>query len=59
MGAVTPEKLLPVSALMGAGLMLLADWLGRYVIFPYELGAGVIASLLGGAYFLFLIRQRR
>ena len=58
-GAVTPEKLLPVSALMGAGLMLLADWLGRYVIFPYELGAGVIASLLGGAYFLFLIRQRR
>lgn len=58
-GAITPEKLLPASALMGAGLMLLADWLGRYALFPYELGAGVIVSLLGGAYFLWLLRKRR
>lgn len=57
MGAVTPDKQLPVAALLGAGLMLVADWLGRYLIFPYELGAGVIASLLGGIYFLLLIKQ--
>ena len=32
---------------------------GRYLIFPYELGAGVIASLLGGGFFLLLLRQAR
>lgn len=58
LGAVTPDRLLPVSALLGAVLMLIADWLGRYLLFPYEIGAGTIAALLGGAYFLLLIRQR-
>lgn len=58
-GAIAPEKQLPVSALIGAGFMLLADWLGRYLIFPYELGTSVIASLLGGGYFLLLMRKRR
>ena len=58
-GAVSPEKQLPVAALYGAALMLVADWLGRYLIFPYELGAGVIASLLGGGFFLLLLRQAR
>ena len=47
------------AALYGAALMLVADWLGRYLIFPYELGAGVIASLLGGGFFLLLLRQAR
>ena len=58
-GAVSPEKQLPIAALYGAALMLVADWLGRYLIFPYELGAGVIASLLGGGFFLLLLRQAR
>lgn len=58
-GAVSPEKQLPIAALYGAALMLVADWLGRYFIFPYELGAGVIASLLGGGFFLLLLRQAR
>ena len=58
-GAVSPEKQLPIAVLYGAALMLVADWLGRYLIFPYELGAGVIASLLGGGFFLLLLRQAR
>lgn len=58
-GAVSPEKQLPIAALYGAALMLVADWLGRYLIFPYELGVGVIASLLGGGFFLLLLRQAR
>ena len=56
-GAVSIDKQLPVAALYGATLMLVADWLGRYLIFPYELGAGVLASLLGGGYFLLHLRQ--
>ena len=58
-GAVSPEKQLPTAALYGAALMLIVDWLGRYLIFPYELSAGVIASLLGGGFFLLLLRQAR
>ena len=57
MGAVKLERQLPLAALLGAGVMVIADWLGRYVMFPYELPAGTIAALIGGAYFLWLIRK--
>ena len=57
LGAVQLEKQLPLAALLGAGVMMLADWIGRYVIFPYELPAGTIAAIIGGAYFLWLIRR--
>ncbi|MGO3858208.1 MAG: Fe(3+)-hydroxamate ABC transporter permease FhuB [Neisseriaceae bacterium] len=52
----------PVVQLVGAGLigmlmMIVADWLGRYLFFPYEVPAGLVATLLGGAYFLTLMRK--
>lgn len=57
LGAVELNRQLPLAMLLGAGLMIIADWLGRYVIFPYEIPAGTIASIIGGAYFLFLMRK--
>ncbi|MGE6796380.1 Fe(3+)-hydroxamate ABC transporter permease FhuB [Psychrobacter okhotskensis] len=57
LGAVRLERQLPLAALLGAGVMVIADWIGRYVIFPYELPAGTIAAIIGGAYFLWLIRK--
>jgi iron complex transport system permease protein len=39
--------------------MVVADWLGRYIIFPYEISAGTIAAIIGGAYFLYLMRRIR
>ncbi len=57
LGAVRLERQLPLAALLGAGVMVLADWIGRYVLFPYELPAGTIAAIIGGAYFLWLIRK--
>lgn len=59
LGAVQLERQLPMAAILGAGLMIVADWLGRYIIFPYEIPAGVIAALIGGAYFLYLMRRIR
>ena len=56
-GAVKLERQLPMAALMGAAVMIVADWIGRYVIFPYELPAGTVAALIGGGYFLWLIRR--
>lgn len=57
LGAIQLEKQLPLAALLGAGVMILADWIGRYIIFPYELPAGAIAAIIGGIYFLWLIRH--
>lgn len=50
-------RVLPVSALIGALLVLLADTLGRAALPPLELPAGVITTLLGAPYFLYLLRR--
>jgi iron complex transport system permease protein len=46
-----------VAALIGALLMVLSDWLGRNMIFPQQMPAGVIATLLGGPYLMWLLRR--
>ncbi|MGR4068814.1 Fe(3+)-hydroxamate ABC transporter permease FhuB [Billgrantia sp. C5P2] len=45
------------AALVGMLLMVLADWVGRQIIFPYEIPAGLVASLIGGAYFMWGLRR--
>ena len=52
------EQLL-VASVMGCALMLLADWLGRVVLFPVQIPAGLLASVIGGAYFIWLLSTRR
>jgi iron complex transport system permease protein len=46
-----------VAALIGGLLMVLSDWLGRNMIFPQQMPAGVIATLLGGPYLMWLLRR--
>ncbi|WP_027213252.1 Fe(3+)-hydroxamate ABC transporter permease FhuB [Burkholderia sp. WSM2232] len=46
-----------VAALIGGVLMVLSDWLGRNMIFPQQMPAGVIATLLGGPYLMWLLRR--
>lgn len=48
---------LPGAALIGALLMVVADWLGRQWLFPDEIPAGLVASLIGGAYFMWSLRR--
>lgn len=45
--------------LAGAAIMMLADWLGRTLAFPYEMPAGLVASLIGAPLLILLMRQRR
>lgn len=59
LGAVKLKRQIQLSAILGAGLMVIADWVGRYLIFPYEIPAGTIAAIIGGAYFLYLMRRIR
>lgn len=53
-----PQLLL--SALIGGLVMLLADWLGRNIAYPWPISAGLLAAFIGCPYFLWLMhRQRR
>ncbi len=51
-------KLLLVSALVGASLMLSADIISRLVISPRELPAGIITTLIGIPFLLFILQKR-
>lgn len=47
------------AALLGALLMVVADWLGRTLIFPWQIPAGLLATFVGGPYFMWLMIRRR
>ncbi|GAO73925.1 FecCD family ABC transporter permease [Meiothermus ruber] len=52
--------LLPASALGGAVLLLWADLGARVLVAPAELPVGIVTTLLGGPFFLYLLwRERR
>jgi ABC-type Fe3+-siderophore transport system permease subunit len=38
--------------------MVASDWLGRWVLFPQEMPAGVMATLLGGVYLIITMFKR-
>lgn len=50
--------LIPVSALAGGLLVLLADDLARTVVAPVELPVGVLMALIGAPFFLWLLKRR-
>lgn len=54
---VLPQLLLAAS--LGAVLMLLADWVGRTLIFPLQIPVGIVASVLCGSYFVYLLIRGR
>ncbi|WP_199678748.1 Fe(3+)-hydroxamate ABC transporter permease FhuB [Salinisphaera sp. LB1] len=41
----------------GALLMIAADWVGREILFPVEIPAGLVATLIGGSYFMWRLRR--
>ncbi|MEQ9936052.1 iron ABC transporter permease [Pectobacterium polonicum] len=51
--------LLPGSILGGACLLLFADTLARTLLSPAEMPVGLLSSLIGGPYFLWLIVQHK
>lgn len=52
-------RLLPVAAMLGAALVLLADVLGRVVTPPGELEAGIVVAAVGAPLLVGLVRSRR
>ncbi|ALO47157.1 FecCD family ABC transporter permease [Pseudohongiella spirulinae] len=51
------RSLLPLSALGGALLLLLADLISRVLVAPAELPVGIVTGLLGAPFFILLLRQ--
>lgn len=49
--------LLPLAAMLGGTLTLLADTLGRTLIAPAQLPAGIMTALVGIPYFIWLVLQ--
>ncbi|MBO4938189.1 MAG: iron ABC transporter permease [Oscillospiraceae bacterium] len=54
-----PVRLLPCAALVGGIIVVLADLLGRVLFAPSELPVGILMSVVGAPYFLFLLCRRR
>ncbi|MYV66842.1 iron chelate uptake ABC transporter family permease subunit [Streptomyces sp. SID2131] len=52
------RRLLPVAALGGAVALVLADLGARTVTAPQDLPVGVLTALIGGPFFLWLMRRR-
>jgi iron complex transport system permease protein len=53
------RKLLPASVLGGAAFLVLADLAARTVLVPEEIPVGAVTALLGGPFFLWLLRRER
>ncbi|MEM8720205.1 MAG: iron ABC transporter permease [Cyanobacteria bacterium P01_G01_bin.39] len=53
------EGLLPVSAMMGGMLVVVADLLGRVLFAPLELPCGIITAAVGAPYFVYLLISQR
>ncbi|MBN9255154.1 MULTISPECIES: iron ABC transporter permease [unclassified Mesorhizobium] len=51
--------LLPASALLGAGLLLLADAVARTIVAPAELPIGIITAVAGAPFFLWILLRKR
>jgi iron complex transport system permease protein len=49
---------LVASMLIGATVLMTADWLSRIVIFPYQVPVGIFATLIGGPYLVCLLTRK-
>lgn len=51
------KYMLPFSVIVGSGLLLLGDTFARTIARPVELPVGVIMAVVGGPFFLYLLRR--
>lgn len=53
------RRVLPLSALFGASFLIAVDACARTLLAPQEAPVGIVTALLGGPFFLWLLRTRR
>ncbi|OXX40066.1 iron ABC transporter permease, partial [Vibrio sp. V17_P4S1T151] len=53
------RSLIPISALLGALLLTVADMFARIAVAPAELPVGIVTALVGAPFFLYLLFQQK
>ena len=53
------KYLIPFSAVLGSILLILADTLGRSMFKPYEVPVGLVMSVIGAPFFIYLLKRRK
>jgi len=53
------RRLIPLSMLGGAALLILTDVVARSIIAPQEIPVGIITSLLGAPFFLWVMKRSK
>lgn len=53
------RMLTPLAGLLGASFLILADLFARTVVSPAEIPIGIITALVGGPFFLYLLRRQQ
>lgn len=53
------SRLIPVAALLGAVLVSVADSLGRTLLAPAQIPAGLLTAMIGAPYFVYLLWRTR
>ena len=53
------RKLIPCSAVFGAFLVVFADTMGRTLFAPIVIPVGIMLSIIGGPFFMYLLLQNR
>ncbi|WP_226528779.1 FecCD family ABC transporter permease [Metabacillus niabensis] len=52
-------SVLPVSALIGALLLLVADMIGKNLLAPADIPVGIVISVIGAPYLIFMLMTRK
>ena len=56
---VQHARSIPLTVLIGALLVVSADWVGRVIIAPDEMLLGIVIALIGAPYFLFVLARAK
>jgi iron complex transport system permease protein len=51
--------LIPVSMLFGASFLIICDTVARTIIAPTEIPVGIITAMLGGPFFVWLLKRKK
>jgi iron complex transport system permease protein len=52
------QSFLPIAAVLGSILLLVSDTIGRSLLDPSGIPAGIIVTIIGAPYFLYLMAKR-
>ncbi|MBB4826348.1 iron complex transport system permease protein [Sporosarcina luteola] len=51
------QYILPISGIVGMLLVVMSDWIGRTIFAPAELAVGIVISIIGVPYFIYLLMR--